>query len=369
MEVYKGIDIYKNGEEYSPGQGERKIFIENKMMKFFKKINDSIFFSSDNKGNVYYLEFNQKNKSFKITNLNNICSDSKYILNDIINSSKYNIYFSLNLNPCLNIFKFKDNKKEIEILQHINLRKNGNKLKYNKVMDINTNNGDYFILFGEDIIELWMNKNYNNKNYDITNYECVYILNHININKKNQINIDDNKFPFILSNIYKYNNENFFLLNLTNFQILKSKILESNKNNSISPMIEINNIINIKGIEGQLEKISSLFIDKDYVFLGLADSLVLLSVLYGEIIQIYKIGKVLQIKITNDKKYVYIFVEKGDIQKKYYFIKYRFIEYEGLEEDSRINYKNWIYKFDIIEKENLIVIYDIKGLITLLSFN
>ena len=40
MEVYKGIDIYKNGEEYSPGQGERKIFIENKMMKFFKKIND-----------------------------------------------------------------------------------------------------------------------------------------------------------------------------------------------------------------------------------------------------------------------------------------------------------------------------------------
>ena len=107
--IYKGIDIYNDGKEFSPEDGERMNFIQNKMMKFFKKINDSIFFCSDNKGIVYYLEFNTDSKLFKISNLENICNDSKYILIDIIKSTKFDFYISLNLNPCLNIFKIKEN--------------------------------------------------------------------------------------------------------------------------------------------------------------------------------------------------------------------------------------------------------------------
>ena len=107
--------------------------------------------------------------------------------------------------------------------------------------------------------------------------------------------------------------------------------------------------------------------NKDYIFLGLSDSLVFISITYGEIIQKYQIGRVIQMKLTNDKNYIYAFVDKGE--GKYYFIKYKFIEYEGLTEEKRIEYKEWIYRFDIIESLNLIVIYNIKGLITLLSFD
>ena len=368
--IYKGIDIYNNGKEYSPKEGERQNFVQNKMMKFFKKISDSIFFSSDNKGLVYYLEFIKEKNTFKISNLNNICNDSKYILVDIIKSNKYDCYFSLNLNPCLNIFEIKENnnKKEIEVIQHINLKRskeNQNKTKYNKILEINTPNNDCFVLFADNIIELWFNNNKNN----IINYEFIQSLKIDNINNANIINndfVDSN----IISNIYKSDDENLVLLNISKFQIINAKISEiksEKNNNNIIPILELKNKTNIKTIEGQIEKISSLFMNKDYIFLGLIDSLVLISIKYGEIIQTYQIGKVVQMKLTNDKNYIYIFVDRGE--NKYCFIKYKFIEYQGLIEEKRLEYKEWIYKFDIIESLNIIIIYNIKGLVTLLSFD
>ena len=371
QKIYKSIDIYNNGQEFSAKEGERKNFIQNKMMKFFKKISETIFFASDNKGMVYYLEFNKDTKTFKITYFDTICNDSKYILVDIIKSSKFDFYFSLNLNPCLNIFKIKDdnnNKQEIDIIQHINLRKkqnNQNKNKYNKIYEINTNNNDCFILFGDNIIELWL---INNRNTNDIKYEFVQLIHIENLNNENINNdfLDSN----IISNIYKKDNENLILLNLNKFQVINAKILElksEKNNNAIIPSIEIDKKANIKAIEGQIEKINSLFMNKDYIFLGLSDSLVLISINYAEIIQKYQIGNVKQMKLTNDKKYVYAFVDKGE--GKYFFIKYKFIEYEGLTEEKRMGYKEWIYKFDIIESLNVIVIYNIKGFITLLSFD
>ena len=364
QKIYKGIDIYDNCKEYSPKEGERNNFIQNKMMKFFKKISDSIFFTSDSKGTVYCLEFNKDTKTFKLTNLNYICDDSKYILIDIIKSSKFDFYFSLNLNPCLNIFKIKDNinKKEVEIIQHINLRKNQNRMKYNKIFELNLIHNDCLILFGENLIEIWSNIA---KNKNI-NYGCSQILKIDNINNINN-DINDS---CVISNIYKLNNENILLLNLSKFEIINIKISEiksQNDGNKISPLIDIKNKINIKGVEGQIEKISSLFMDKNYIFLGLTDSLVLISISYAEIIQLYKIGKVVEMKITNDKKHIFAFIDKGE--NKYFFIKFKYVDYEGLIEDKRIEYPNWIHKFDIIEEQNLIIIYNIKGLITLLSFD
>ena len=362
--IFKGIDIYDNCKEYSPKEGERNNFIQNKMMKFFKKITDSIFFTSDSKGTVYHLEFNKDLKTFKLTNLDYICNDSKYILIDVIKSSKFDFYFALNLNPCLNIFKIKDNnnKKEVEIIQHINLRKNQNRIKYNKIFEINLIHNDCLILFGENLIEIWSN-NTQNKNI---NYECSQIFKIDNINI---INNDANDSS-IVSNIYKIDNENILLLNLNKFQIINVKISEiksQNNDNKISPVIEIKNRINIKGIEGQIEKITSLFIDENYIFLGLSDSLVLISISYAEIIQYYKIGRVLQMKISNDKKHIFAFIDKGE--NKYFFVKFKYVDYEGLIEEKRKEYQNWVYKFDIIEDQNLIIIYNIKGLITLLSFD
>ena len=370
QKIYKSIDIYNNGQEFSAKEGERKNFIQNKMMKFFKKISETIFFASDNKGSVYYLEFNKDTKTFKITYFDTICNDSKYILVDIIKSSKFDFYFSLDLNPCLNIFKIKDdnNKQEIDIIQHINLRKkqnNQNKNKYNKIYEINTNNNDCFILFGDNIIELWL---INNRNTNDIKYEFVQLIHIENLNNENINNdfLDSN----IISNIYKKDNENLILLSLNKFQIINAKILElksEKNNNAIIPSIEIDKKANIKAIEGQIEKINSLFMNKDYIFLGLSDSLVLISINYAEIIQKYQIGNVKQMKLTNDKKYVYAFVDKGE--GNYFFIKYKFIEYERLTEEKRMGYKEWIYKFDIIESLNVIVIYNIKGFITLLSFD
>ena len=363
---YKGIDIYNNGKEYASKEDERINYIQNKMMKFFQKISDNIFFASDNKGYVYYLEFNKDTKTFKISNLEYICNDSKYILVDIIKSTKFDFYFSLNLNPCLNIFKIKDNnnKKEVDIIQHINLRKKQNRNKYNKIYEINMANNDCLLLFGDNMIEIWSN-NIKNKNI---NYEFVQLFKIDNINNENNINNNDIIDTNIISNIYKLNNENLFLLNLHKYQIINVKISEiQSNNNKRVPSLEIKNNINIKGIEGQIEKISCLFMDKDYIFLGLTDSLVLISISYGEIIQIYKIGRVNQMKLTKDKKHIYVFVEQSE--KKYFFIKYKFIDNEGLDEEKRISYDSWIYKFDIIEEQNIIVIYNIKGLISLLNFD
>ena len=363
---YKGIDIYNNGKEYASKEDERINYIQNKMMKFFQKIADNIFFASDNKGYVYYLEFNKDTKTFKISNLEYICNDSKYILVDIIKSTKFDLYFSLNLNPCLNIFKIKDNnnKKEVDIIQHVNLRKKQNRNKYNKIYEINMANNDCLLLFGDNMVEIWSN-NIKNKNI---NYEFVQLFKIDNINNENNINNNDIIDTNIISNIYKPNNENLFLLNLHKYQIINVKILEiQSNNNKRVPSLEIKNNINIKGIEGQIEKISCLFMDKDYIFLGLTDSLVLISISYGEIIQIYKIGRVNQMKLTKDKKHIYVFVEQSE--KKYFFIKYKFIDNEGLDEEKRIAYDTWIYKFDIIEEQNIIVIYNIKGLISLLNFD
>ena len=83
----------------------------------------------------------------------------------------------MNLNPCLNIFEIKENnnKKEIEVIQHINLKRskeNQNKTKYNKILEINTPNNDCFVLFADNIIELWFNNNKNN----IINYEFIQSL-------------------------------------------------------------------------------------------------------------------------------------------------------------------------------------------------
>ena len=93
IKSYKGIDIYNNGKEYIYKEEERTNYIQNKMMKFFQKISGNIFFSSDNKGYVYYFEFNKDTQTFQISNLDYICNDSKYILVDIIKSSKYDFYY------------------------------------------------------------------------------------------------------------------------------------------------------------------------------------------------------------------------------------------------------------------------------------
>ena len=365
--AYKGIDIYNEGKEFASKEEERINYIQGKLMKFFKKITDSIYFSSDNKGHLYYIEFNKDTEKFKITNLEYICNDSKYILVDLIKSDKYDFYFSLDLNPCLNIFKIKENnnKTQVDIIQHKNLRKNQNRNKYNKLYETNLPNNDCLILFGENIIEIWSN-NIKNKN---VNYEFIQIIKiDDNINNENNIN-DDEINNNIITSIYKIDNENYYLFNPIKFQIIQlniSEIKSDNKENEIIPLMEIKNKINIKAIDGQIEKISCLFFDKNYVFLGLFDSLVVSSITYGEILQKYKIGQVNQIKLTKDKKHIYVFVKQDE--KKYFFIKYKFIDNEGLNEEKRITYDSWIYKFDIIEEKNLIVIYNVKGLISLLNF-
>ena len=113
--ICKRIDIFENKEEIPPLKDERNFF-QNKMMRFYKTIKDKdnpynqTLFMSDNKGAIYIIEFTKDNKSTKILNFNFICKDSKYILIDVIKSSKFNCYISLCLNPCLNIFKLKDTK-------------------------------------------------------------------------------------------------------------------------------------------------------------------------------------------------------------------------------------------------------------------
>ena len=365
--ISKIIDVYLKKETSLNDKEERNNFFQNKMMKFYKIIkeeknpNNSILFMSDNKGEVYMCKLNENNIASNIINFKYLCDDSKYILVDIIKSTKYDFYISLSLNPCINIFKIKSNsitgEKEIEKLFHIKI-KNKNKIKYNKILEFNTKKKDYFLLFGEDIIELWSkNENDNNK----VSYQRTHML-------KNENNIigNDDAISNKISNIYKVDDdERLILFNKSNLEFINIKISESKykKNNS---SIEIINKIKINGIKDQIENINSLFIDKDYIFLGLFDSLILVNALYGEIIQIYKIGKVIKMKMTNDKKYIIIFVETKE--NEYYFIRYKFIEYFALEEDSRMKYDKWIYKFDIIENGEFIVIYDVKGLITLLKY-
>ena len=128
-------------------------------------------------------------------------------------------------------------------------------------------------------------------------------------------------------------------------------------------IIQIINIVNIKGIDAQNE-IKSLFIEKDYIFIGLSDSLLLISARYGEIIQKSNIGKINQIKKINNEKDTMAFVEINE--NEFYFIKYKF-ENEGLKEIFRVKYDKWIYQFDTIQNGEIIVIYDVKGLITLLK--
>ena len=365
--ISKIIDVYLKKQTSLNDKEERNNFFQNKMMKFYKIIkeeknpNNSILFMSDNKGEVYMCKLDENNIASNIINFKYLCDDSKYILVDIIKSTKYDFYISLSLNPCINIFKIKSNsnhgEKEIEKLFHIKI-KNKNKIKYNKILEFNTKINDYFLLFGEDIIELWSKKeNDNNK----VSYQRTHML-------KNENNIigNDDAISNKISNIYKVDDdERLILFNKSNLEFINIKISESRykKNNS---SIEIINKIKINGIKDQIENINSLFIDKDYIFLGLFDSLILVNALYGEIIQIYKIGKVIKMKMTNDKKYIIIFVETKE--NEYYFIRYKFIEYFALEEDSRMKYDKWIYKFDIIENGEFIVIYDVKGLITLLKY-
>ena len=178
-------------------------------------------------------------------------------------------------------------------------------------------------------------------------------------NNNNEQEEDENK---IISNIYKIDDESLALLDRNKLEFVFIKLFENNEDIAT---IEIMNNIKIKGIEFQLEKINSLFVDKDYIFLGLNNSLVLVSVPYGEIIQKYKIGNILQLKRINDKKDTMIFVETKE--NEYYFIKYKFEEYNGLKEESRIKYSKWIYKYDIINNGEIIAIYDIKGIINLVK--
>ena len=368
--ILKRIDIYENKEEIPPLQTERKNFIQNKMMKFYKLISNKddkenqILFMSDNKGIVYMYEFMEDNKPPKILNLNSICNDSKYILVDIIKSSKYHYYISLNLNPCINIFKFKNSSqndnKEIEVLQHINLKNNNKSLKYYKIYECNIRNKDYLILLSENKIELWLNNNNNNK--DIVNYERIYSLLYENSENENEESKDNaNK----ISNIYKINEENLVLFEKNKLEFIYLKISEIKGKKVI---IEIENKIKINGIKPQFENINSLFIDKNYIFLGLCDSLILVSVPYGEIIQTYKFGKVLLMKKINEEKDTIIFAETN--LKEYFFIKFKYEEGIGFKEIKRVKYDYWVYKFDIIQKvlnEDIIAVYDIKGFITLLK--
>ena len=363
--ISKIIDVYLKKETPLNEKEERNNFIENKMMKFYKIIkeeknpNNSPLFMSDNKGEVYICNLNEKNIASNIKNFK-LCDDSKYVLVDIIKSVKYDFYISLSINPCINVFKIKSNsktgEKEIEKLFHINI-KNKNKIKYNKIFEFNTKNRDYFVLFGEDIIELWSKNDTDN---NIVSYQRVHILKNVNNNIGN-----DDAIPNKISNIYKVNDEKLILFNKSNLEFINIKISES-KSIQNKSFIEIINKIKINDIKDQIENICSLFIDKDFIFLGLFDSLILVNALYGEIIQIYKIGKVIQMRMTNDKKYIIIFAETKE--NEYYFIRYKFIEYFALEEDSRMKYDKWIYKFDAIQNGEFIAIYDVKGLITLLKY-
>ena len=367
--IIKRIDIYENKEEIPPLKEERKNFIQNKMARFYKLIKtkdekyNPYLFISDTKGAIYIYEFCKDNKFIKIANFDSICKDSKYILVDIIKSDKYDYYISLNLNPCINIFRIKNENKEIEILQHINLKNKNNKIKYYKVFELNTKKRDYFTLFNEDKIELWAKNN----NKDIVQYEKIYTLlyeNYQNFNNEGNNNNEQEEDENIktISNIYKVDDESIVLLDRNKLEFIFIKLFERN-NNIVT--IEIVNNIKIKGIESQFEKINSLFVDKDYIFLGLNDSLILVSVPYGEKIQKYKIGKILQIKKINDEKDTIMFVETKE--NEFYFIKYKFEEFNGLKEESRIKYNKWIYKFDMINNGEIIAIYDIKGLITLVK--
>jgi hypothetical protein len=364
--ISKIIDVYLKKETSLDDKEKRNNFFQNKMMKFYKiikeekNLNNSTLFMSDNKGEVYMCKLYENNIASNITNLKYLCDDSKYILVDIIKSVKYDFYISLSLNPCINVFKIKSNsntgEKEIEKLFHINI-KNKNKIKYNKILEFNTKTRDYILLFGEDIIELWTK--YENDNNKVS-YQRTHIL-------KNENNINGNDEPISnkISNIYKVDDERLILFNKSNLEFINIKISES-KNKKNNSSIEIINKIKINDIKDQIENINSLFIDKDYIFLGLFDSLILVNTSYGEIIQIYKIGKVIQMKMTDDKKYIIIFVESKE--NEYFFIRYKYIEHFALEEESRMKYNQWIYKFDVIENGEFIVIYNVKGLITLLKF-
>ena len=363
--------MYKNKVKTDSLDEERDYFIKNKMMKYYKLIkekenpNNSTIFMSDNKGEIYTCEFTKDNEVTKITNFGQMCNDSKYILVDVIKSAKYDYYFSLNLNPCINIFKIKDNqnKKEIEILQHINLKNNTTKSKYHKLFELSTENDDYLFIFGEEKIELWRkNKDNNNTNTNNIQYQREYIL---NINNNINVNNEDNFIKNKITNVFQVDDERLVVFNRDKLEFIYIKITKVNNNNST--IIEIINKVKVKGINGQFEKINSFFIDKDYMFLGLADSLVLVSVPYGEIIQIYRIGKVIEMKIINEQKDIVVYVETNE--NEYYFIKYKLIEYHGLIEEKRMKYDQWVYKFDFTQNGEIIAIYDIKGFITLLNMN
>ena len=359
--IYKRIDILENKEEIPPLNDERNFF-QNKMMRFYKTIKDKdnpynqTLFMSDNKGAIYIIEFTKDNKPTKILTFNFICKDSKYILIDVIKSTKFDCYISLCLNPCLNIFKLKDTKngnKEIETIQHINLKDKNNKKKYNKIIEFNKINKDYLLLFGEEKIELWSNSNQNNINYE----KIFTLIYDNNQNVDNEENFISNK----ISNICKIDEEKLVLFNKGKMEFNYLKISEINNNKAI---IEIINKVSIKGIQAQFENINSLFIEKDYIFIGLCDSLILVSVPYGEKLQKYTIGNVIQIKKINENNDIMAFVEIRE--NEYYFIKYIF-ENSALKEEFKIKYDKWIYKFDIIQNGEIIAIYDIKGFITLLK--
>ena len=366
LNIIKRVDIFENKEEIPPLKDERANFFQNKMMKFYKIIKDKenqdtqIIFMSDNKGSIYIYEINKQNLT-KIGCFDSLCNDSKYILVDIIKSTKFDFFISLNLNPCLNIFKLKENKdnnqKEIENLYHLNLKQYMKKSKYNKIFELNTSKKDYLILFSEEKIELWANNN----NKGVINYERRYIL------KLNDNNEDINNEIFFsnkISNICKADDDKLVLFLKDKLEFINIKI---NEDDDISSKIEIENKINIKGINYQFEKIISLFIEPNNIFLGLIDTLALVSVPYGEKIQIYKIGKVLHIRKINDNNDIMVFIETKE--NEFYFIKYKFDEYNTLKEEKRMKYDKWIYKFDTIQNGEIIIIYDIKGFMTLLKFN
>ena len=368
--IFKRIDIYVNKEEIPPLKEERTKFIQNKMMKFYKLIRNKddkytqYLFMSDNKGEVYMYEFNKENTFTKISNFGCICNDSKYILVDLIKSAKYDYYISLNLNPCLNIFKLKkgtqNENKEIEILQHINLEDKSNKYKYYKVFELNSKNKDYLVLFSEDRIELWSN---NNKDKDNVKYEKEYKLLY---NNNQNIENGENNSSSKISNVYKINDEKIVLFDNDKLEFIYIKISEIKNNSAI---IKIGENIKIKGIkeEDQSEKVNSLFVDKDYIFLGLSSSLILVSVPYGEIIQKYDFGGVKLMKKINDEKDTMIYAETKE--NEYCFIKFKFLENTGLKEERRIKYDKWIYRFDVIQNGEIMAIYDIKGFITLFKIN
>ena len=323
------------------------------LMKFFKLIqneNENPFIiSSDNSGNIYITEIKNKESNYFIEEthkLDCLCNHSKYILIDFVKSSKYNFYFSINLNPCLTIFELQKTSSnswyEFKIIQHINLKSKNRANKYNKIIEINTKDNDYFLLLGNNrIIELWQKNDNNYEKKQIIFYK------------------PDNNFEYILNNnwvknYYKSSKDDnrLILFDEESFEFINVKIVQSS--------IDVKYISKIKNISNLTKNISTFINENLFLFFTFDYLFFVISVLTGEIVQKYNINFIpIYLKTSHDKKY--FFVEKENSLMKYKYNE----EYEYLDEFSENKYEGFLYKMDFSKKDDFFVIYDTKGSIFL----